>query len=254
MCAVVADIADSGPSLGFVVFPTALSMMPGSSFVSAVFFAMLILLGIDSAFSMAEAFSNAIVEALHGELKHPAAWMVPMAVCATGLLLGIPFTTQGGYYWFEWANHYIIFPLTLVGCVECIGMTWLRVPSRRESRGIDDDISYMLGHPISDMWLPMWKFVCPAICGVLFVVAMASEALGVGEDLEGMRDNPGWTRFLGFWLGVGPLLFGVTYFLWGPGSGAELGKLRRPGSTQAMTRQMTRGTTLSSENSADARP
>ena len=70
--------------------------------------------------------------------------MVPVAVCAAGLLLGIPLTTQGGFYWFEWANHYVVFPLTLVCCAECLGVTWLRQASRRESRGIHDDISYRL--------------------------------------------------------------------------------------------------------------
>ena len=248
------DVVESGPSLGFVVFPTALSMMPGSAVVSAVFFVVLILLGIDSAFSMAEAFSNAIVESLDGEMNHPAAWLVPIAVCVAGLLLGIPFTTQGGYYWFEWANHYIIFPLTLVACVECIGIMWFRTPKYAQSRHIGDDIANMLGRDISEKWVPMWMFVCPAICGLLFVVSMVTEVLGTGEDVEGMQDNPKWTRFLGGYLAVFPLLFGVTYFVWGPGSGAGPGKLRPPPSTQAMTRQMTRGSTLSSETSASARP
>jgi hypothetical protein len=73
---------------------------------------------------------------------------------------------------------------------------------------------------------------------------------GVGEDLEGMQDNPGWTRALGWWLGVGPLLFGVSYFLWGPGRGAQPGTLRPPPPNQAMTRELTRGTTLASGSSA----
>jgi SNF family Na+-dependent transporter len=184
------DMADGGPSLAFIAFPTALSMMPAAGFFSFLFFVMLLFLGtcassqqpaasrqqkiaeastlpllimarysppcrpaprripdktktgIDSAFSMAEAFSNALTETLP-YADHPAARFVPMAVCLLGLILGLPMTMEGGYYWFEWANHYIIFPLTLVACVECVGATWIRESSLRAI--LSDDISDMIG-------------------------------------------------------------------------------------------------------------
>ncbi|CAH8580355.1 unnamed protein product [Heterobilharzia americana] len=41
-------IAESGPGLGFVVYPKAIGTMPGSPFWSICFFTMIILLGIDS--------------------------------------------------------------------------------------------------------------------------------------------------------------------------------------------------------------
>ena len=62
----VADVTEGGPGLAFVAFPKALSMMPGSNFFSLLFFLMLIFLGIDSAFSMAEALSTAVTESMSG--------------------------------------------------------------------------------------------------------------------------------------------------------------------------------------------
>jgi SNF family Na+-dependent transporter len=41
----VTDMADGGPSLAFIAFPTALSMMPAAGFFSFLFFVMLLFLG-----------------------------------------------------------------------------------------------------------------------------------------------------------------------------------------------------------------
>ena len=58
--------------------------------------------------------------------RTPVAWLAPAGTCVAGFVLGVVFCFEAGYYWFEWANHYIIFILTLVGCAECIGLTWIR--------------------------------------------------------------------------------------------------------------------------------
>jgi hypothetical protein len=34
------------------------------------------------------------------------------------------------------------------------------------------------GREISVAWVLMWKFICPVLCGVLFLAAMVSEILG----------------------------------------------------------------------------
>ena len=46
----VEDVAQGGPGLAFVVYPTAVSLMPYSPFWAFAFFFMLVLVGIDSVF------------------------------------------------------------------------------------------------------------------------------------------------------------------------------------------------------------
>eukprot|EP01047_Picozoa_sp_COSAG01_P074235 COSAG01_NODE_12343_length_1756_cov_1.546771_2_plen_306_part_00 len=152
----VSEVAQGGPGLAFVVFPTALAMMPGAVIWSLMFFAMLLALGIDSAFSMVESFNTALSDfvtirklaqnngdgadsgdAFEVEIKQDTALIKEAAqqamrtrvtplVCIVGWLLGIIFCTQSGLYWLDVFNKYVVFTLTLVGCVECVAATWVR--------------------------------------------------------------------------------------------------------------------------------
>jgi len=54
--------AASGPSLAFIVFPKALSLMPMAPLFAVLFFVMLISLAIDSAFSLVEAASTVLCD------------------------------------------------------------------------------------------------------------------------------------------------------------------------------------------------
>ncbi len=177
-------------------------------------------------------------------------------------MLGIVFATEAGYYWFEWANHYIIFILTLVGCAECIGLTWIRcvqttlsdhactdqaslkaVVVHRESvqrtHPLSEDIQDMIKRPISGIWIVMWKIVCPVVCFLLFFTGLITE-LATDRDPELWGSG---MAMLGWWMALGPLLFMMTWFVWGPGEGAQYGRFRPPPRSAVMTRELTRGTT-----------
>ena len=69
----VATVAEGGPGLAFVVFPTALSVMPGSWVFAILFFLMLLALGIDSAFSMGEALNTAVSDCVSARAVAAAA-------------------------------------------------------------------------------------------------------------------------------------------------------------------------------------
>ena len=55
-------VVEGGSGLAFVVFPSALSLMPLAPFFSILFFFMLITLGIDSSFSLVEAFQAIVYD------------------------------------------------------------------------------------------------------------------------------------------------------------------------------------------------
>jgi NSS family neurotransmitter:Na+ symporter len=56
----VAEVAAAGPSLAFIAFPQALSMMPWAGLFSLIFFVALLSLAIDSAFSLVEAVTSVV--------------------------------------------------------------------------------------------------------------------------------------------------------------------------------------------------
>jgi hypothetical protein len=183
---------------------------------------MLLALGIDSAFSMVEALNTAWIEALppagspkppvpKGELaiftslKAVPHERVPMYLCILGWVCGIIFCTDAGYYWLDVCNKYIIFTLTLVGCVECVGITWIR---EAQGKFLAADIESMIGRPIHQAWHITWKFVCPPILGLLFLSSMGLELYHMA-DVE----YPAPVIVFGWALALLPTVVLTKYFL-----------------------------------------
>lgn len=254
----VTEVAQGGPGLAFVVFPTALSMMPGAAIWSLLFFAMLLALGIDSAFSMVESFNTALadfvaIRQLHAtcagnsgaafevEGRRDLATVkqatqqvmqtrVTPIVCVVGWLLGIVFCTQSGLYWLDVFNKYVIFTLTLVGCVECVAATWVRDALAAASEPtLAVEISAMIGRELHPAWDVMWRYVCPVGLGALWLSAMVSELASL---FDGGARWAGWSEppsagvvIFGWSLGLLPSVVGSAYFLWGKGAQAQPGAL-----------------------------
>ena len=59
----LAQVVRSGITLTFVSFPAAIAQMPGSSLWAIVFFFMVLLLGLDTQFTVVEICTNAIMDA-----------------------------------------------------------------------------------------------------------------------------------------------------------------------------------------------
>ncbi len=118
----VADVVASGPGLAFVAYPTIINMLPfGNSIFGALFFVMLLTLGIDSAFSLVEAASKAGSEQ----------WKIPrlrlnFLIAAIGIFVGLIFTTRSGLYWLDIVDHYLCnYGLVIIGLMEAIFIGYL---------------------------------------------------------------------------------------------------------------------------------
>ncbi len=58
----IEDVATSGPGLAFIVYPKALSLMPGAKIWAILFFFMIILIAVDSQFVTVEAVVTTLMD------------------------------------------------------------------------------------------------------------------------------------------------------------------------------------------------
>merc|ERR1719204_49434 len=84
-----------GGGLVFIAFPIALLKFESAGFFSALFFFMLFMLGIDSAFSMVEACATVICDTDMARKYNWGKTYVSFVLCVIGFLLAIPYCTDG---------------------------------------------------------------------------------------------------------------------------------------------------------------
>ena|GEM_PF-753651 len=118
----VHEVLDNSVGLAFVAFPKALAALPWANFFSIIFFIALLLLGIDSAFSITEA-------ALAGMIDKTG-WKrisVLSAMSIVGFTVGLLFTTRGGINWIGTIDGFVnegTWGIMFVGLVECLVLGW----------------------------------------------------------------------------------------------------------------------------------
>lgn len=192
----VAGVIESGPGLVFAVYPMILNQLPfWPGFFAAIFFIMLLTLGIDSAFSLVEASAEAWINKL-GFKRTP----VLITVCAVAFVFGLIFATEGGLYWLDIVDNFINkFGLILGGLFECIVLGWLY--GARKLREYANRYSEI---KIGRWWDFLIKYFTPVILVVTF-----------GMDLyrtitEPYGGYPNWALFVGGW-GVVALVFVLSF-------------------------------------------
>ncbi len=114
----ISDVIASGPGLAFVAYPTIINMLPfWNKFFGALFFMMLLTLGIDSAFSLVEAASKATLE----QWKRIPRRVLNLLIAVLAIITGLIFSSRGGFYWFDIVDHYLTcYGLVVVGLLEAI--------------------------------------------------------------------------------------------------------------------------------------
>ncbi len=117
----ISEVVSQSIGLAFVAYPKAVSMMPGGKIFGAIFFFSLVIAGLSSSISIIEAFSSAVVD----KFDIPRKKLVTL-LCAAGLLGSVIFTTQGGLFWLDITDHFLLhYGLVVVGILECILVGWL---------------------------------------------------------------------------------------------------------------------------------
>ncbi|TRY76813.1 hypothetical protein TCAL_11859 [Tigriopus californicus] len=173
----VSEVVASGPGLAFVVYPEAVSLLPGSKIWALLFFLMLLALGFGTQFSILETVTSIVVDAWPkrwGKANHQ---VVLGCACTTGFVLGLCMVTRGGMYILQLLdNHAGTFSALITGVCEVVVLAWIY--------GVDrflGDIqimfqwntktkAYKLFHCF---WKTMWRFVTPMLLLLILVATWA---------------------------------------------------------------------------------
>jgi len=191
----IEDVIVSGPGLAFVVYPEAVSRLPLPHLWAAMFFLMLLALGLGTQFSIMETITRIVVDALGGRASHR---LVLACSCTAMLLAGLTMTMQGGIYLLTLMDsHAGTFSALVTGMVEVLAISWVY--------GVDkflEDIRRMVGWTGKERfyrahrlyWSVMWKVVTP---GLLLVILVAS-VVQYSPLTYGTVTFPGWANGLGW--------------------------------------------------------
>lgn len=162
----VENVVEKGPNLAFVTYPTIISQLPfWAPFFGVIFFAMLLTLGIDSAFALVEGFATPLKDVTG--LKHIE---VVLWLCVIGLAIGILYTTQGGYHWLDIVDHYVSdYGLVTIALAECVAVGWI-FGAKKFRREINNTSEIMIGW----WWDICISVITPVVLGVILVSSLIS--------------------------------------------------------------------------------
>jgi len=192
----VSSVVTEGPGLAFVIFPKALSLMPGAAWLfSILFFLMLFLLGLGSAFSLAEA----VIISLSDRFKKLNKHVIAFIVCFVAFLFGIIFTTGAGLYLLDIVDHFITgFGLVFAGILECIAIGWIYGADKL--RKYINEVSEV---KLSILWEYSIKYVIPLVLTVILVQQFITE---ITTNYSGYPD---WAIWIGWVVVIIPVVVAV---------------------------------------------
>lgn len=183
-----------GTGLAFIVFTEAMTLLPGSPFWSALFFLMLLNLGLSTMFGTMEG----ILAPLKDRFKTLANNKTKLTVfsCIIGFVIGLLFTQRCGNYFVTMFDDYsATLPLIIVVVFETFSVSWLYGADR-----FLDDIQGMLGWRPYAIYKYLWKYICLlAMLGLLLATTIRMgiktptyKAWNQEKASEETLQYPGW--------------------------------------------------------------
>ncbi|KAJ8333760.1 hypothetical protein SKAU_G00410790 [Synaphobranchus kaupii] len=200
----IEDVATDGAGLVFIIYPEAISTLPGSTFWAVVFFIMLLTLGIDSSMGGMEA----VITGLSDDFKilKRNRKLFTFATAFGTFLVALVCITNGGIYVLTLLDTYAAGTSILFGVlVEAIGVSWFYGVDR-----FSEDIERMMGFKPGLYWRLCWKFVSPTF--LLFVVitsVVTSTGLKYDEYIF-----PQWSNLVGWGIAMSSMLFVPVYAIY----------------------------------------
>uniref|UniRef100_A0A5F4VS70 Solute carrier family 6 member 8 n=1 Tax=Callithrix jacchus TaxID=9483 RepID=A0A5F4VS70_CALJA len=163
----ISKVAESGPGLAFIAYPRAVTLMPVAPLWAALFFFMLLLLGLDSQFVGVEGFITGLLDLLPASYYFRFQREISVALCcALCFVIDLSMVTDGGMYVFQLFDYYSASGTTLLWQAfwECVVVAWVYGADR-----FMDDIACMIGYRPCPWMKWCWSFFTPLVCMGIFI-------------------------------------------------------------------------------------
>jgi NSS family neurotransmitter:Na+ symporter len=175
--------------LAFIAYPTLIAQLPFAPVIGTVFFTLLLLLGLDSAFSLVESFGMSLRDKWRLTTRQSS-----LCVALPGFLLGLPLVTGSGWYWLFTLDYFMtFFALSLVCLLQCLLVSVFYNTTRLRFR-LNNGSTIRLGW----WWDAAIAFVAPAILVFLLVTQLMDRIKAPPEGLT--RTEEFWSGWLGLLL------------------------------------------------------
>lgn len=190
----VADVIESGPALAFIAYPEAFGASPIPLLWSAMFFLMLLTLGLDSMFTFLETVVTAILD--HFPALRAKKHYVVIGTSVAGVLIGLPMCCPGGIFLFTLLDYSAAsWNILLFAIIEVILVAWI-YGTDRFMRNIRE--MGMTLHPwMAFYWKLCWRFVTPA----LLIVIVVEQFLNPAKIAYGNYVFPWQVQIVGWAIG-----------------------------------------------------
>lgn len=196
----VSEVADKGPGLAFIAYPTAITMMPLAPLWSCTFFFMLMLMGLDSQFVAVEGFVTAIVDIFPTFLRKGYNREIFIAItCFISYLFGLSMITNGGMYVFQVYDYYSASGMVLL-CMsffETMVIGWFYGAER-----FYQDIEFMIGYRPNPWCKWCWMFFTPATALGIWIFSLVTWEPMTYDDYV----FPVWGEAIGWILALSSML------------------------------------------------
>lgn len=197
----VKDVAAGGSGLAFIVYPQVLSTLPVPQLWTAMFFFMLVLLGIDSLNAGVEALITATVDKWQS-LRRFKVFVVAFW-CIVFYLLGLTMCTRAGYYWLDLISYYSSgWTLVVIGIIEVIVYVWIY-----GTKKIMAHVKEMVGFKLYPHWWFCWTFITPVLLLAVLIFNLIYFKPLMWDD----KVPPVWVPILGWLMTLSPLAIIVIF-------------------------------------------
>ncbi|XP_055004250.1 sodium- and chloride-dependent GABA transporter 2-like [Boleophthalmus pectinirostris] len=213
----IAEVAESGPGLAFIVYPRAVAMMPVPQVWSVCFFLMIILLSLSCQFVGLECLMTSLVDLFPVYLRQGCRReLLLLLICSVCCLLGLSLVTEGGMYLLQLLDHHVCSGTTLLLLSFCqsVSIAWVYGADR-----FYDNVSDMIGYRPNILMKYCWKYVTPLIIFGTFVFSIVRHS---PLKFSNSYVYPLWANILGWFIATVSLslipLFVIYQLIHGKGT------------------------------------